>query len=130
MNSILNDNQKRRIFQLKKDGFTQQKIADLFGVSQSTVSNVLKQQQEMQEDNEYLLLYLMGHDGYKEWDTAIGILEVHEKISNIFYDIDIESSVIQKVGSPEFISMYDFLCFIYHNNLIPVEDRLFDMEDL
>lgn len=130
MNSILNDNQKRRIFQLKKDGFTQQKIADLFGVSQSTVSNVLKQQQEVQEDSEYLLLYLMGHDGYKEWDTAIGILEVHEKISNIFYDIDIESSVIQKVGSPEFISMYDFLCFIYHNNLIPVEDRLFDMEDL
>lgn len=116
---------------MKENGLSQQKIADLFDVSQSAINNDLKQQENIQMKNdEYILFYLMGPDGYREWDTASGILEVHEKISTIFDDVDLESSIIQKVATREFVSMYDFLCFIYRNNLIPVEDRLFDTEDL
>lgn len=45
--SKLNDNQKERIVQLLRDGFTQQKIANFYEVSQPTISNV-KQQAESQ----------------------------------------------------------------------------------
>ena len=42
--SILTEKQKERIFQLSEiDGFPQKKIADLYGVSQGTISNALKE---------------------------------------------------------------------------------------
>ena len=44
--SVLNLQQKQRIYQLKnEDNFSQSKLAELYGVSQSTISNVLKEMQ-------------------------------------------------------------------------------------
>ena len=40
--SSLNNDQKNRIMQLASDGFSQTKIADLYEVSQGTISNVIK----------------------------------------------------------------------------------------
>lgn len=51
--SILTDSQKERIYQLKKDGFSQTKIAELYGVSQGTISNALKDQSHKEEISMY-----------------------------------------------------------------------------
>lgn len=51
--SILTDSQKERIYQLKKDGFSQTKIAELYGVSQGTISNALKDQFHKEEISMY-----------------------------------------------------------------------------
>ena len=45
--SILTDSQKERIYQLKKDGFSQTKIAELYGVSQGTISNDQSHKEEI-----------------------------------------------------------------------------------
>ena len=47
--SSLTETQKERISQLKKDGFSQTKIANFYGVSQGTISNVLKDQAHKEE---------------------------------------------------------------------------------
>lgn len=51
--SSLTDSQKERIYQLKKDGFSQTKIAELYDVSQGTISNVLKDQSHKEEISMY-----------------------------------------------------------------------------
>lgn len=47
--ACLTEHQKERIAQLKKDGFSQTKIAALYGVSQGTISNALKEQAHKEE---------------------------------------------------------------------------------
>lgn len=54
--SFLTSNQKDRIYQLyTEDGFSQAKLADLYDVSQGTISNVLKDKRHETEINEYKL---------------------------------------------------------------------------
>lgn len=51
--SVLTDAQKSRIDDLRNDGFSQSKIADLYGVSQGTISNALKEISHQKEIRSY-----------------------------------------------------------------------------
>lgn len=51
--SSLSDSQKQRIYQLKKDGFPQRKIAELYEVSQGTISNAIRDQAHKEEIEMY-----------------------------------------------------------------------------
>ena len=47
--SILSNAQKERVYDLANDGFSQTKIAQLYDVSQGTISNVLKGKRYQEE---------------------------------------------------------------------------------
>lgn len=83
------------------------------------------------ESKEYLLLFVMAEDNYREWTTAKGRSDAHEAIAQVYDDIDLESSLVMTETHTidEFVTVLDFLTFLYHNNLIPEEDRLF-MEEI
>ena len=52
--SVLTNQQKNRIYELStEDGFSQSKLAELYGVSQPTIHNALKEKRYEAKEKEY-----------------------------------------------------------------------------
>lgn len=63
----LNPKQEYRAYQLHyEDGFSQTKVASLYGVSQGTISNVLKKKYEEKKES--------GDEGFKNNAAKYGVI--------------------------------------------------------
>lgn len=80
--------QKKRIYELyQEDEFSQQKLADLFDISQSTIHSIIREMKHEDEINKYkLLIYTATKEGIKNVAKAKNNVNEEYYLNDSQYD--------------------------------------------